>query len=125
MYKMIPKQQAGLSLSAFLVAAVLLIVVVIFGFKLVPAYMENSKIQHIFEEIAHDPAMQKATVHEIQLSFDRRASVNWVDVIRSNEIDISQDDNGHLVLSASYPVKIKLGGNASLLLEFNPSSAGK
>ncbi|MGB8517888.1 MAG: DUF4845 domain-containing protein [Gallionella sp.] len=120
-----PKQQTGLTISGFLLWAFMFVVLVLFGFKLVPAYMENSKIQSIFEEVARDPAMQKASARELQASFDRRASVNWVDAIKSGDIEITQDDNGHPVLSASYPVKIKLGGNVSLLLEFHPTSARK
>lgn len=120
-----PKQQAGVSFSGFLVVAFLLIVVVLFGFKLVPAYIENAKIQHIFEEISHDAAMQGAGVNELLLSFDKRAAVEGVDAIKAQDIELDKGQDGRPVLSASYSVKVKVGGNVSVVIDFQPSSAGK
>lgn len=120
-----PKRQAGLSFGGFITGAFLLVVVVLFGFKLVPAYMENAKIQHIFDTVSHDPAMQGANVHDLLLSYDRRAAVEGIDAIRSGDIELSKGEDGRPILSAKYPVKIKVGGNVSLLLEFNPTSVGK
>jgi hypothetical protein len=41
--------------------------------------------------------------------------------IKPEDIDVSTDD-GKLVLSASYTVTVPLVANASLLLDFKPSS---
>lgn len=120
-----PKQQSGVSFSGFIVVAFLLIVVVLFGFKLVPAYIENAKIQHVFEEISHDAAMQGASVHDVLLSFDRRASVEGIDAIRATDIELDKGQDGRPILSASYSVKVKVGGNVSMLIEFQPTSVGK
>jgi hypothetical protein len=119
------KQQAGITFSGFIVGAFLLVVVVLFGFKLIPAYLEDAKIQHVFDAVAHDPEMQKANAHDLLLSFDRRASVEGITGIRSSDIELSKGENGRPILTASYAVKVKLGGNVSLYLEFNPTSAGK
>ena len=119
-----PMQQRGITFSGFIIGAVLLVFLAITGLKLVPAYMQAEEIKNIFETIAHDPDMQKASTHDIIASFDRRASVDAITAIKSSDIDISSDA-GRPVLSASYSVKIPLVGNVSLLLEFNPSSAGK
>ena len=120
-----PKQQTGITFSGFIVGAFLLVVVTLFGFKLIPAYLENVKIQHIFDVVSHDPAMQNAGAHDILLSYDRRASVEGIDAIRSSDIELSKGEGGRPILTASYAVKVKVGGNVSLYLEFNPTSAGK
>ena len=119
-----PVQQRGITFGGFIFGAFLLVFLAITGLKLVPAYMQAEEIKNIFETIAHDPDMQKASAHDILASFDRRASVDAITAIKSSDIDISSDA-GRPVLSASYSVKIPLVGNVSLLLEFNPSSAGK
>jgi hypothetical protein len=119
-----PSQQRGLSFGGFIFGAFLLVLFGITGLKLIPAYMQDAQIKNIFVTIAHDPDMQKATPHDIQASFDRRASIDNITAIRSSDIDISSD-GGVPVLSASYSVKIPLAGNVSLYLEFNPNSAGK
>lgn len=118
-------KQMGFGFGNFLIILVLLVFAAMFGFKLIPAYMENAKVENIFTVIAHDPDMQSATVSDIRSSFDKRASVDGVNSIKTTDIEIAKDEVGHLVLSASNEVKVKLFGNMSLLLEFNPSSEGK
>ena len=119
-----PRQQRGISFGGFIFGAFLLVLLAIIGLRLIPAYLQAAQIKNIFETIAHDPDMQKATPHDIQASFDRRATIDNITAIKSSDIDISGDE-GRPVLSASYSVKIPLAGNVSLFIEFNPSSAGK
>lgn len=118
-------KQTGFSFGNFLIVLVLLVFGALFGFKLIPAYMENGKVQNIFEQIAHDPDMQTASIAELRNSFDKRASVNWVSSVKGADLIIEKGQDGRPVLSTSNEVKIKLMGNMTLLLEFNPSSAGK
>jgi hypothetical protein len=119
-----PIQQRGLTLGGFIIGAFVLVIVAITGLKLVPAYIQDAQINSIFKDIAHDPDMQKATPHDIQVSFDKRASIDAITAIKASDIDISSAGDTP-VLSANYVVKIPLVGNISLYLEFNPSSAGK
>jgi len=114
-------RQRGLSFESFIVVAILGVIVGIFSLKLVPAYMEDGKIKTIFNAIAHDPDMQKASPYEIKLSFDRRASIDNITAIKAEDIEIASEQ-GRLILSAKYSVKVGLGGNVSLLLEFNPTN---
>lgn len=119
-----PAQQRGITFSGFIFGAVVLVFLAIMALKLIPAYLQAAEIKDIFETIAHDPDMQKASLHDIKASFDRRASIDAITAIHADDIDIS-DDNGRPVLSASYGVKIPVAGNVSLYLDFHPSSAGK
>ena len=117
-----PAQQRGMSFGGFIFGAFLLVICVIFGFRLIPAYIEDATINSTFREIAHDPSMQNATPQDIRASFDRRSAVDDLTSIKASDIVISSD-GGTPVLSASYSVKIPVVGNISVLLEFNPSSA--
>lgn len=107
-----------------MVGAFVFVIVAITLLKLVPAYIQDAQINSVFRDIAHDPDMQKATPHDIQNSFDRRASIDDITAIKSGDIDISMAGDTP-VLSANYSVKVPLVANISLYLEFNPSSAGK
>jgi len=120
--KTIIKQQHGVTFSGFIMVAFLLVFVAIFSMKLIPAYMENGKIQKALDAIVRDPAMQNAPVAEIRDSFFKRANtMDNVTTISHNDIEISKE-NGRLALSATYSVKIPLAGNVKLLIEFNPSA---
>ncbi len=116
-----PSRQRGITLSGLIMAAFVLVLVVSTGLKLVPAYIENSEIQKIFNEISNDQAMQKASMSDIRLSFSRRASIDNIQAIKGDDIDIDTS-SGKPVLSASYFVKIPLAGNISFYLDFNPVS---
>ncbi len=122
MNKAMPVKQRGLSFFGFIFGAFILVLVSIIGLRLIPAYMEDAKIGNLFTAIASDPEMQKASPRDIRMSFIKRASVDNITVIKPEDVEINSN-GGRLVLSASYAVKVPLVSNASLYLEFNPSSA--
>lgn len=115
-------KQHGFTFSGFLFGVVILILVSIAGMKLIPAYMNDAKIKKIFVAIANDPEMQKATPRDIRMSFSNRAAIDSLKTIQPDDIVITKSGE-RLVLGANYSVAIPLAGNASLLLEFSPSSA--
>jgi hypothetical protein len=124
MIKTLTNRQRGVSLSGLLIWSVLLILVAIGGMKIIPAYIQNAEIRSILSTIANDSEMQGAQSKDIRESFSKRAMMNNINIVTANDIEIVKDARG-LSLSISYQDKIPLAGNASLLLEFNPSSLKK
>lgn len=120
--KAMTNRQNGVSLSGLLVVVVVLVLLASLGFKVIPPYIENKTIQSQFEELSRDPDLKTATLQDIRMAFIKRALVGNITAIKAEDIDIARDADG-ITLSASYSVKVPLAGNASLLLEFNPSSA--
>lgn len=115
-------RQGGVSLTGLLIAAAVLGFAAIFGMKMIPAYMQDAEIKSLFDAVARDPEMQKVQAREIRVAYSRRAVVANITAIKPDDVEIGKDDSG-ISLSASYAVKIPVAGNASLLLEFNPSSS--
>jgi hypothetical protein len=115
-------KQRGVSFFGFLMVAVVLIFVALFGMKLVPAYIHNAQIGEIFREISADQALRDAPVKDIEEAYRKRAMMNNIDDLKVEDITIEQE-SGSLRLSANYSVKIPLVGNITLLLEFNPTSS--
>lgn len=124
MIKTIANRQRGVSLSGLLIWSVVLILAAIGGMKVIPAYVQDAEIKSILSTIANDSEMQRVQSKDIRESFSKRAMMNNINVVTANDIEIVKDARG-LSLSISYQVKIPLAGNASLLLEFNPSSFKK
>jgi len=116
-----PVQQRGLSFGGFIFGAFILVIAAIFMLKLIPAYIQNAQIKSVFNEIVHDANLDKASPREIRKAFERRASIDDITAIKSEDIEIAGDGT-RLDLSASYSVKVPLFANASIVLEFNPSS---
>ena len=115
------KRQRGLGFGGFMLGAFLLVIGSITGFRLIPAYIENTTIKNTFNVIAKDPDMQKASVSEIRNAYSKRSSIDNITAIKSDDIEITTDD-GQLMLSASYSVTVKLAANLSLVMDFNPTS---
>jgi len=114
-------RQLGLTFGNILFGAFLLVIAGIFSLKVIPAYMQDAQIKNMFRAIVNDQNVQQTSETEIRNSFDKRASIDGLKSIKGGDIQIS-NENGRLVLSTSYSVKIPIGGNVSLLMEFNPTS---
>ena len=115
-------RQRGLGFFGLVLVAAGIIFVAIVGMKLVPPYIHSAQIAQIFRTMVNDPAMHDASIKEIKDSYDKRANIDYITDITSEDIDIIKV-GGRLSISASYSVKIPLAGNITLLLEFNPSSS--
>lgn len=115
-------RQTGLSFGNFIAGAFVLIIVALLGLKMVPAYIHSGQISQIFREIVADPAMQNAPVSAVEMSYRKRANINYIEDLKVEDIEIVRE-GGVLSLSASYEVRIPLLGNVSLVLAFNPSSS--
>jgi hypothetical protein len=116
------KKQQGLTLSGFLLWAVLLIVILLLGFKVGPAYVEFYIIQKQLRAIADDPGMRSGERSQIEAAFSRRSSIENITSIEPRDLEITKEGDG-VVISAQYTTRVPLFGNASACLDFYPSSA--
>ena len=117
-------RQCGLTFGGILFGAFMLVLLGILSMKIIPAYMQDAQISNMFKAIVNDQNIQQSSESEIRSSFDKRASIDGIKTIRGSDIIVSSE-NGKLILSTSYSVKIPLGGNVSLVMEFKPTSEEK
>jgi hypothetical protein len=112
------KRQQGISLVGLIVVLAALGFVLMLGLKIVPTYMEYRAIKNAI-------ATAKATgggVIEIQKSFDASATASYISSISSRDL-IIEKNNGETDISFAYERKIPLVGPASLLLEYEGTTA--
>lgn len=115
------RAQRGITLTGFLVFAIIAVACLLLGFKIGPAYSEFYTIQKVMRTIAAEPAMQSASRGEINSAFNNRATIENIKVISYDNLEVSKD-GGKLVISAAYSVKVPLFYNLSAYMEFAPSS---
>ena len=113
--------QRGITLTGFMVFAVLAVSALLLAFKIGPAYSEFYTIQKIMRTVAAEPAMQMAALGEINTAFNNRATIENIKVISYNDLEVNKE-SGKLVISAAYSVKVPLFYNLSACMEFAPSS---
>lgn len=116
------KKERGVSLSGLLMVLVLVIAGAITAFRLIPAFIEFSSIKKSIATLSQRPDLKTATPTQIRQEFDKTASVSDIHSIAGSDLDITKDGN-NLLISVSYPKKIGLGGNVSLLIDFVATSA--
>ena len=115
------KYQRGMSFFSMMILIVLGISIVLLGVKLTPSYIEFFSVKKIMSAMAKDSAFPSMSPQEIRNSFDRRATIDYVDTVNGKDLDLSKE-NGQNVASIEYAKKIPLVLNISACLEFVAST---
>jgi hypothetical protein len=119
--KVCANKQRGIGVVGLILIIAASLFVVVFGMKIVPAYLHNMQIERIFKVIVTDQEMQNATEKDIRASYTKRIEMDSITELAADNVEISKD-GAHISLSANYSVKIPVAGNISLLVEFKPSA---
>ena len=114
-------RQKGITLTGFIVWAIVLIIAALLGMKLGPAYAEYYSIKKQFQAIAADPGVVAGGRREAEGAFVRRATMENIKSISLNDLQIEKQGD-RVVIRADYEVRIALVGNVSALLTFHASS---
>ena len=107
----------GLSLIGLIFVGLIVVVLMLLGFKVVPA---------INEYLAVDRAVQKirgegSTVRDIRGAFDRYAQIDDIKSIAGKDLDITKDGD-RIVISYSYSYSVPILDNVRLMIDFSGST---
>ncbi len=121
------RRQAGLSIGGLIFLLVILGMVGMLAMRVVPAVLEYRSIR----DAIYIAKAEGKTVQEIKTSFSRQKISGYFTAIGENELEITKEGND-LEVSFAYQKKIPLVGPASLVFDFeattaktNPFSDGK
>lgn len=114
----------GLSMIGFLFVIVIVGFLVVFLFKLVPAYVEYFSIRNALSGMARDSELQSANPQAIRAAFARRTQIDDIKAVEPADIDIEKD-GGNLILSTSYSKRVPIIGHFNACLDFSITTAGK
>ncbi len=115
------KRQQGVTLVTLIIILFLLVIVGIFGMRLIPAYIQYFKIKAAVVAIAGDKS-KTGSVADIRKAFEARSEIDDIDAIKPDDLDITKE-GGQVVISFEYQQTLPLAGNVSLLVDFKGSSA--
>jgi sensor histidine kinase regulating citrate/malate metabolism len=113
-------RQRGLSMIGFLFVAVVVVVCVMVGFRVMPAYIEYYSVQKALEQALID-AKDLNSSAEIRSAFQKRADAGYIESVQGRDVEISKTKN-EVTASASWNRKLPLVANVSLFLEFEASA---
>ena len=112
-------RQRGISFNGLLFLGVVLAFLAIVGAKVVPTASEYMSIVKAVKKAASDGD----TVPAVRASFDRTASVDYIDSISGKDLEVTKV-NDKIVVRFAYDKEIPLFGPAYLLIKYRGSSAG-
>lgn len=111
-------RQRGISLTGLILILIILAIIAILGMKIVPTVIEYKAISKAIVA-AKDAG---TNVREIQASFDKRADAGYIEALKGTDLEITKVDNEYVV-SFSYQKKIPLVGPASLVIDYEGTTA--
>ena len=111
-------RQSGISLVGLLFVLAVLGVIGVFALKITPTVIEFMAVKKAI--VAAKAA--GTTPIEIRSSFDRQANTGYIDSVSSKDLELTKDGD-QIEVSVAYQKKIPLVGPASLLLEYEATTA--
>ena len=116
------RRHRGVTLTGFLLVAVVLIFAALLLFKIGPPYVEFMSIQSNLRAIANDPEGRAGVRRVVEDLFDRRSAIENINSVSAKDIIISRvGDN--VVLSFEYTVCVPIVFNIRACMDYNPTSS--
>jgi len=112
------RRQHGVTLVGLIFVLAILGALGVLGMKVVPTVVEYYSIKKAVASARN----AGTTIPEIQAAFDRQTDVGYIDSISGKDLEIVNDADG-IEISFAYEKKIPLFGPASLLLEYQGTTA--
>ena len=114
------RQQSGLSMTGFLFVAAVVVVCVMLGFRVLPAYIEYYSVQRALEQALAD-TKDLSSAAEVRAAFQKRVDAGYIDSVGGRDVEVVKTKN-EITASTSWTRKLSLVANASLLLEFEAAA---
>jgi competence protein ComGC len=110
-------RQQGLSLIGLLFVGLIVVFLLVIGFKLVPAVTEYIAIEKAIRKINKDTA----TVSQIRREFQNYEITDDIKSISAKDLDITKE-NDRIVISYAYSYSIPIMDNVRLVIDFAGST---
>src|SRR3954469_12427048 len=116
-------KRRGVTLMGLIMVLALLVALLLFGMKLIPAYIEYGTAKKAINAIARDGA-GASTPQEARRQFDARAVIDNIEVVKGSDLEIRKEGTG-MVIGFAYRKEVPLFANLGLYIDFAANSAGQ
>jgi len=110
------ERQNGLTIMGFLLVAAVVVIFVVVGARMVPAYIEYWSVQKSLEKSLADQRDPGNTV-ELRKAFDRYLATDYIQSVRAADLEMTKENNV-ITASVAWTRILPLVANVSLYLEF-------
>ena len=114
-------RQRGMTMIGIIVLVAIVGAWLYAGIRLVPKYLEYMRVASTLEKVRDEyDANPGTTEFMLRKAVERHFDIEMVEVITSNDIEITKD-GGQFNMRAYYDDVVPLAGNVSFLVEFDKS----
>jgi len=110
-------RQRGMSFIGVVLWGFIIVALAIVGSKAVPVVIENMNIK----KAAIKAARQGTTVQEVRSIYERSQAIDDMTSVNANDLEVTKDTDGKIVVSYNYERDIPLYGPVYLVFRFNDS----
>lgn len=115
----IRKRQAGLTMISWVILILLIAFVGLFGFKLIPIYMDYTTINSALTSVTHN-AVANISASGIRSDIGKQFDVNDVSIISVDDVKIGTDPNSNsMTLTLDYDARTNFVANIDLVAHFH------
>jgi len=115
-------RQYGLSLSGLIFGSIVVVLLLLLGFKVVPNYIEYFTAVKTIHAVAKD--VPDGTPAEVRRAFELREAVDDIPSLKPSDLDITKE-GGQNVISFAYRKEVPLFANVGLYIDFQASTRGR
>jgi len=113
-----------MSVIGAIIILVLVLLVGLVALKIVPAYTENMTVNKILKAMAAESFIGKSKT-EIRSMFNKRASIDDIDTVNGDDLEITQDESGKTIVYADYEAIRPITSTINVVIKFHATSEGK
>lgn len=112
-------RQQGVSIMALIAGLFILIILALFGMKLIPSFMEYRTARNAIEAISREK--QGGSVADIRKAFDARATIDDITSVKPQDLEVTKQGS-EVVISFAYRKEVPLFGGVGLYIDYSATS---
>jgi len=109
-------RQRGLSVMGLMAALFIVIILAIFGMKLIPSFIEYRTARNGIEAISREK--QGSSVADIRKAFEARATIDDITSVKPQDLEITKEGS-EVVIAFGYRKEIPLFGGVGLYIDYS------
>ncbi len=114
------KKQQGLTLISLIFILGFVAIITLLVLKVVPIYLDHSKVVHALESIKSRPEIENQTKNQVLSALNKQFGMNYIDNIKNDNVHITSH-YGYLKVQIIYHVKKHIIANLSACVDFDDS----
>ena len=114
------RRQKGLTLTGFIVVAVIVVIALLLGFKIAPPYMEFYTLQKLLRQIAEEPIKGDPRT-SVRRAFQLKSGIDNITAVSADDLQVTKEGES-IVIVAEYSVRVPLVYNISAVMDFRATS---